>query len=419
MSLISENWYIVDTSGDTQGPMNEQALIKLYLNETIHSKTYIWNGLTVKQWTPIMNVKYVYDKIKHQYIHYHEPILNQSIINTKPVSTQNNINSFQNENKDIPKTISPVVQSTANHTDDEEGELITEEYIPPYEDVPKQNQDFDKLKTESNAINQQKQVPIDNMVILNDTSPKEEKHEDKHHKNAPKYPSSLQFLKRNTDRVDLMANIRNGIKLRDGKISAPTKQKKSTNPPKRIKDQFKSIPNDRSKTKQSVSLSRAEFVSDSHQNYAKQSYNPSVSESTFPSQSHRNNVVANDEDEDELSLSTEIDSDLLLDVKKNGCIKTNTNTVHQRISTVYMQEVAERASLIRKRFGDVSIVSGKGSKNEKNNLDSNVEPKQYNSLKSQEIANRIAKLKHKLDQLTINESWIITRIENVFLTARR
>ena len=56
---MSDNWYIVDTSGDTQGPMNEESLIRLYLNESIHSKTYIWNGLTVKQWTPIINVKYI------------------------------------------------------------------------------------------------------------------------------------------------------------------------------------------------------------------------------------------------------------------------------------------------------------------------------------------------------------------------
>eukprot|EP00488_Nonionellina_sp_1-RS-2012_P000762 TRINITY_DN12080_c0_g1_i1.p1 TRINITY_DN12080_c0_g1~~TRINITY_DN12080_c0_g1_i1.p1 ORF type:complete len:108 (+),score=14.11 TRINITY_DN12080_c0_g1_i1:43-366(+) len=79
-------------------------------------------------------------------------------------------------------------------------------------------------------------------------------------------------------------------------------------------------------------------------------------------------------------------------------------------------------SLIRQRFGEVQVVSGKGRKNGVTN-DVNIqrkESKQMTSsviLKSREIANRIAKLKHQLDQLTDSESWIITRIENVFMTA--
>ena len=44
---------------------------------------------------------------------------------------------------------------------------------------------------------------------------------------------------------------------------------------------------------------------------------------------------------------------------------------------------------------------------------------QHSELKSSQIADRIARIKHKLDQLTDNESWLITRIENVFLNASR
>ena len=82
------------------------------------------------------------------------------------------------------------------------------------------------------------------------------------------------------------------------------------------------------------------------------------------------------------------------------------------MSQLHLNEVAERASLIRKRYGNVKVVSGQ-------NNDDGKGVNAQRQLKSQDITNRIAKLKHQLDQLTDNEWWIIRKIENVFLNARR
>ena len=172
---MSDNWYIVDTSGDTQGPMNEESLIRLYLNESIHSKTYIWNGLTVKQWTPIINVKYINEKIKHHYIrHYQNPVINQNhaAADPEPISTQNT----EKEDKHISTPTSSITQSCAKYSDDEShDELTTEECIS----APTTNNQIDNNET---TQNQQK------------TYHDEQKLQDK---KVPKYPTSLEFLKHN------------------------------------------------------------------------------------------------------------------------------------------------------------------------------------------------------------------------------
>eukprot|EP00483_Globobulimina_turgida_P004284 UN04293 len=185
-----------------------------------------------------------------------------------------------------------------------------------------------------------------------------------------------------------MSNIRNGITLRNEKTSN-SKQNQLKQPPKRLTDKFQQ--------------NSAEFKSNYQQNFIKQQY-------------HDNG----NRDEDDLSLSTSIDQDLLTQVKQKGYYNNRKNTL------VYSNEVAKRASIIRQRFGDVHVVSGKGRKNDiSNNKSVSDQEKECNplqlskTLKSREFANRIAKLKHKLDQVTDNESWIVTRIENVFLTANK
>eukprot|EP01083_Nonionella_stella_P089694 250334_1 len=292
---MSDNWYIVDTSGETRGPMDELALVNLYLNESIHSKTYIWNGQTVKQWLPIMNVRYIYDKIKDHYV-------NRPAI---PVPTQQHItipdipiDREETQNKITPQNVN--IKQTSNDREPTctDG-TSTDEYIP------------DELDPEQQPNPNKVSPPPNNEV--------------------PLYPSTLQFLQRNSERVDLMANIRNGIVLRDKKKSISTGTE-INGPPKRLKDAFES--------------NQVEFTSNSlHKNYVKE---------------HNHEKAAGDVDDDNLSLSVSIDQELISDVKQNGYL----NRENERKSfksghtkPIYTSEIAERMSLIRQRFGEVDSVS--------------------------------------------------------------
>mmetsp|Transcript_39657 Transcript_39657/g.49049 ORF Transcript_39657/g.49049 Transcript_39657/m.49049 type:complete len:262 (-) Transcript_39657:30-815(-) len=61
--MSDDNWYVVDLQGTTQGPMIKSELIDMYLSEKIHKKSYIWNGKSVRTWTPISQVSHVFDDI--------------------------------------------------------------------------------------------------------------------------------------------------------------------------------------------------------------------------------------------------------------------------------------------------------------------------------------------------------------------
>eukprot|EP01084_Bolivina_argentea_P284209 487006_1 len=261
---MSDNWYIVDTLGETQGPMNEISLIKLYLNETIHSKTYIWNGETVKEWLPIMRVKNIYDKIKHYYIHKHN----------FDISVQKQITATKIEEtpKDITPNTSEQIYNDKIPTDEiTVDDTSTSEYFA--DDV-------------AHAEDEEEHKMVNDETVES----KIEQKEDITTNPIPNYPSNLQFLKKNSDRVDLMANIRNGINLRNQK-NTNSKQNKSKEPPKRLKDNF-----------QQHSI---EFTSNSEQ----QAKDKEINENTH--------------NDDLLSLSTPIDQDLIIDVQKNGYYNQN------------------------------------------------------------------------------------------------
>merc|ERR1712130_335185 len=204
------------------------------------------------------------------------------------------------------------------------------------------------------------------------------------HINIPHYPSTLSFLSHDADRTELMANIRNGINLRDEEIST-MKQNIYNEPPKRLKDSF---------TSDHIEESAHFPINFMPQNEMKQSHEIMMNNS--------------------FSLETPIDQHLILGVHRNGVHKKNTRKPGP---APFSNEVAERANIIRQRFGKVEVSTGIGRKrfiDQHNNV-----LQVTKTLKSGEIANRIAKIKHKLDQVTDNESWLITRIENVFLTANR
>ena len=64
MAAMSGRWYVNDTSGDTQGPMDGDAVVRLYLDGAIDSNACVWNGTSVAEWTLLMDVPYLYRRIK-------------------------------------------------------------------------------------------------------------------------------------------------------------------------------------------------------------------------------------------------------------------------------------------------------------------------------------------------------------------
>jgi len=253
--------------------MHETELIHLYLNGNIHSHTYVWNGDDVEEWTPIINVKRVYNNMKTQYVYGDQKSDKQQ---TREADTKNK-------------------KATVNET---------------------------------NASD---------------------------------------------DRANLMANIRNGIRLRNEEQSS-RKQAASNAAPKRIKDDFPSA----SKV----------VITDAHRH----------TEHELPTLS---------------SLSVDRER-----ATRNTARKSNAR--QQAMFTLASNaEVSRKASLIRQRFGEVEVVSGSGKVRQvaEQTKSTNVNAaKRRQPARSRETAHRIARIKQRLDTLTDNESWMVSRIENVLFS---
>ena len=318
---MSNNWYIVDVSGETQGPMDETQLIILYMNEMIHSKTYVWNGHSVSEWLPIKDVAFIYDKIKNHYINNYDEIHGPEPVSPTP-----------SPKKASPKRISPQTMTNDDMQTKLERLLIEQELdavIPSI--LESANSPVDKSEIEL-VISSQMMIPNDEALESNEAEPANDENMQSRHINIPHYPSTLAYLSRDAERTELMANIRNGISLRDQEIST-MKQSIYKQPPKRLKDSFE------------ANQSKAQFPSDfMRQNVVKQS---------------RESVMATD-----LSLETHIDHNLILDVQRNGLHKKNlqksspdSSLYHHRHTgpAPFCNEVAQRANLIRKRFGEVKL----------------------------------------------------------------
>merc|ERR1740122_122527 len=61
---MSAQWYYIDQSGTTLGPVNEQGLVDLWCNNSLKADSYIWNGTTVNEWKGISDVAFLYNKMK-------------------------------------------------------------------------------------------------------------------------------------------------------------------------------------------------------------------------------------------------------------------------------------------------------------------------------------------------------------------
>jgi len=325
---MSDNWYYVDTRGDTQGPITEEALITLYVEESIHSKTYIWNGETVREWEPIMTVPAIYTKIKHRYIHQPEPsrATTRRAPAPPPIGPQRKDPMLRSEEK------------TDSNTASEANERVRYQQRRP---IPQQ---FDPEK--------------------------------------------------------LMADIRRGIQLRDHRRGA-LQQKTYSAPPQRLREQ---MPLGKGR---SAEIEQIQRIRSSHR-------------------------MSSSEAEDELTLSTSIDRELLDNVKRDGF---HSDNVHREGSpwdprkapnhrapnpSFYDNEVAEKLNRMRQKFGDVTVCSGnRNSQNIKKSHSRSANRAQAEPSRSVALTQRIAELKSKLDALGDRESWIVTRVENVFKTNTR
>ena len=55
--------YYVDEKGATKGPVSEKQLKELYENNQIKDSTFIWNGTTIAQWTPLNKVPKLFNQL--------------------------------------------------------------------------------------------------------------------------------------------------------------------------------------------------------------------------------------------------------------------------------------------------------------------------------------------------------------------
>ncbi len=58
-------WYYVSGAGKTEGPVSENELQQLYRNNRISDGTYLWNGTTVTQWTPLSQLPNLLRQLKY------------------------------------------------------------------------------------------------------------------------------------------------------------------------------------------------------------------------------------------------------------------------------------------------------------------------------------------------------------------
>lgn len=379
----SDNWYIVDTAGDTQGPMGENALVRLYLNETIHSKTYIWDGASVPEWTALMNVPSLFGTIRQRYGLHHGHTLSSAERSRAedPCDSQTDADTVSTREH-------PPLISTSN-------DFATSE---------QQRRDIDEEKTESGQ--------------------------------HPRYPQKLQFLKSSSDRLDLMENLRNGIRLRNQKATE-LEQNESNLPPKRLRDDF--APSQRTERQGDNAEQLAKFI---HSDFANTSPDSKHIRQPYD---HRkdwkaiNHELANGLDALKISTSAKHDHSSS-ERDHSSSERSRTTSTQHPTKVLFSDEVADRLSAIRKKFGQVEeVTSRKGSvqqnkrytkpQSNEHSYDRKPQTNEHSydrdsqesagTTKSRNIARRIAKLKDKLDQLTDKESWLITRVENILLTANK
>lgn len=62
------SWYYVDQGGNTQGPLNLNAMKQAYQQGKLKDQSFVWNGADVNQWTPLNKVPKLLQQVKPQNI---------------------------------------------------------------------------------------------------------------------------------------------------------------------------------------------------------------------------------------------------------------------------------------------------------------------------------------------------------------
>jgi len=69
---MSETWHYVDKYGTSRGPCTMEELIRGYCCDDLFDQTYVWDGVTVKTWTPIHGIPNLHDHLERSKKHYLE-----------------------------------------------------------------------------------------------------------------------------------------------------------------------------------------------------------------------------------------------------------------------------------------------------------------------------------------------------------
>jgi len=63
---MSVQWYYIDQSGTTLGPVEESKLVDLWCKNSLKPDSYVWNGTTVNEWKGISDVAFLHNKLKNE-----------------------------------------------------------------------------------------------------------------------------------------------------------------------------------------------------------------------------------------------------------------------------------------------------------------------------------------------------------------
>ncbi|MES1919105.1 motor activity [Bonamia ostreae] len=107
-------WHYVTENDETVGPVDENELKSLFAKKTISDKSYVWNGKTVKEWTPISNIPSLLSSVR--------PSRRAPPPPPKNFPSRSNFGSMQTQgsNRDIYSSnsrIAPPPHRTAPHRD--------------------------------------------------------------------------------------------------------------------------------------------------------------------------------------------------------------------------------------------------------------------------------------------------------------
>ena len=330
-------------------------MIQLYLKEVIHSKTYVWNGESVVEWVPIITVSEIYDKIKAQYV-----------------------SQGQGTRRGEYARSTPAVRSTALSA------TSRSTFQPKFQ----RNVPMERTAVSSQTMNQR---PVSAFGSNQESDPRPSQFltEKCTNQSMQRAAHIEQFIpnQRGPAHADLdllMVNIKNGITLRNHRQTAE-QQLRNNQLPKRIQDPFE---------KQLA----AEMTRDVKQVQRIRNHNQNGQRPmAMPTQNNRPQQPR----------------------QRQRPQSFNAMSAPSR-RMIFSNEMAQKLSGIRKRFGEVKVTSTSKKHSAPSAPRTRTESREISvDGVSRGMTERIDALKWKLDQLMEQESWILTRLENVFKTVNK